>query len=150
MNLKLFNTRLDETHLQQDQEAINTFMETVTVKKTATQFVIGQPDFWSVLVFYENGKTVRNGSKETDKISFDPNVELTEEERHIIIALKQWRKDRAKAVNLPEFMICHNSELLSVTKLKPRTMEELTRIKGFGEQKIAKYGDDIIAVINAF
>ena len=150
MNLKLFQTRLDEAHLQHDQETINTFMDSVLVKKTATQFVIGQPDFWSVLVFYENGTPQKNGSKESDKISVAPNFELTDEEKQINNALKQWRKDRAKEVNVPEYLICHNAELLNVTKLKPRTLEELTRIKGFGTQKTAKYGDDIIAVINAF
>ena len=150
MNIKLFHTRLDEEHIQHDQETINTFMDTVTVRKTATQFVIGEPDFWSVLVFYENGKTPKNGSKESDKVSFDPDVELTEVEKQIILALKQWRKDRAKEASVPEYLICHNAELLAVTKTKPRTLEELTKLKGFGDQKIAKYGDDIIAVINAF
>lgn len=150
MNLKLFQTRLDEAHVQHDQETINTFMDTVTVKKTATQFVIGQPDFWSVLVFYENGKTRKNGSRGREKISFDPDVELTDVEKQIILALKQWRKDRASAINVPNFMVCHNSELLSITKLKPHTMEDLAKVKGFGDQKIAKYGDDIIAVVNAF
>jgi len=150
MNVKLFKTRLDEAHLQHDQETINSFMETVTVKKTATQFVIGQPDYWSVLVFYENGKVHKNGSKESDKISFEPDVELSDEEKQIILALKQWRKDRAKEINVPEYLICHNAELLAVTKTKPASMQELTKIKGFGDQKIAKYGDDIIAVLNAF
>jgi superfamily II DNA helicase RecQ len=150
MNLKLFQTRLDDQHIQHDQESINTFMDSVTVKKTATQFVIGQPDFWSVLVFYENGKKQKNGTKESDKISFDPEVELTEDEKHIYAALKQWRKDRAKEVNVPEYLVCHNSELISVTKMKPRTMEDLIKLKGFGDQKISKYGDDIIAVLNAF
>ena len=141
---------MDEDHLQQDQETINAFMETVTVKKTATQFVIGQPDFWSVLVFYENGKTHKNGTRERDKISFEPDVELTADEKQINQALKQWRKDRAKEMNIPEYLICHNSELISVTKMKPRTIEDLIKVKGFGDQKVSKYGDDIIAILNAF
>lgn len=150
MNLKLFQTRLDDKHIQQDQDAINTFMESVTVKKTATQFVISQPDFWSVLVFYENGKAQKNGSKESDKLSFDSEEELTADEKQIFGALKQWRKDRAKEVNVPEYLVCHNAELITVSKTRPRSMEELLKIKGIGNQKIAKYGDDIIAVVNAF
>lgn len=150
MNLKLFQTRLDNQHIQHDQEAINNFMESVKVKRTATQFVIGQPDFWSILVFYENGPAKKKASKESEKISFEPEVELTEEEKQINSALKQWRRDRAKEVNVPEYLICHNAELISVAKTRPKTMEELNRLKGFGDQKIAKYGDDIIAVVNAF
>jgi superfamily II DNA helicase RecQ len=143
MNLRLFQTRLDEQHIHADQEAINSFMEEVTVKKTATQFVPGEPDYWSVMVFYENAKP-------QSKLSVDPDVELSSDEKEIVSALKQWRKDKAQSVNLPDFMICHNAEILAVTKFKPRTMEELSRVKGFGDQKVAKYGDDIIAVLNAF
>jgi len=150
MNLKQFQVRLDEANLLPDQETINSFMEKVKVKKASTQFVIGQPDFWSVLVFYENGKASKSSTKESDKQSVEPDVILTPEEEDIVIALKQWRKDKASALNVPNFMICHNAELLSLAKMKPRTFEELGKIKGFGDQKVARHGDEIISVINAF
>jgi superfamily II DNA helicase RecQ len=150
MNLKHFQTRLDESHLQQDQDTINRFMDTVRVRKTATQFVIGQPDFWSVLVFYENGEQHETIPKEKDNTSVETEVELTENEKQIMQALKQWRKDRAKEANLPDFLICQNASLLAVTKRKPANVQELSGVKGFGAQKIAKYGDDIIAILNAF
>ena len=150
MNLKLFQTRLDEANIQHDQEAINTFMENVSVKKTATQFVIGQPDFWSVLVFYENEKPKKPAYKEPEKLSVEPDIELTPEEKQIVSALKQWRRDKASTLNVPDYLICHNSELVAVTKLRPRTMEELSRVKGFGDQKVSRHGDEIISVLNAF
>ncbi len=150
MNLKLFQTRLDEAHIHGDQEVINHFMEQVTVKKTATQFVPGEPDYWSVMVFYENGKPSKPAYKEPEKLSVEADIELTAEEKEIMVALKQWRKDKASALNVPDFLICHNSEILSLSKLKPRTMVELSRVKGFAEQKVAKHGDEIIAVLNAF
>jgi superfamily II DNA helicase RecQ len=150
MNLKIFRIRLDDKNLTADQEAINQFMEKVTVKKTATQFVPDEPDYWSVMVYYENGKSSEPAAKETEKFSAEPNAELSPEEKEIIAALKQWRKDKASALNVPDFLICHNSELLSLTKKKPRTMAQLRDIKGFGDQKIAKHGDEIISVLNAF
>lgn len=150
MNLKQFQVRLDEANLHPDQETINSFMEKVTVKKTATQFVIGQPDYWSVLVFYENGKPKKPAYKEPDKLSVEADVELSSEEKEIVSALKQWRKDKASSLNVPDYLICHNAELIAVTKLRPRTMEELSRVKGFGDQKVARHGDEIISVINAF
>ncbi len=150
MNLKLFQTRLDEQHIHPDQEAINKFMDQVTVKKTATQFVPGEPDYWSVMVFYENGKPKKPAYKEPEKLSVEPDVELTPEEKEIVAALKQWRRDKAQAANLPEYIICHNADLIAVSKLKPRSMEELSRVKGFGDLKVARYGDDIMTVLNAF
>ena len=150
MKIKLMQTRLDPQYLEADQEIINQFMESVNVKKTATQFVPGEPDFWSIIVHYELEKPTKPASKEPEKLSVEPDVELTAEEKEIVSALKQWRKDKANALNIPDFLICHNSELISLSKYKPRTMEALSQVKGFGSQKVAKHGDEIISVLNAF
>ena|SRR5688572_3854332 len=146
MNLRIFETRLDAQHLQLDQEAINSFMEQVTVKKTATQFVPGEPDYWSVVVFYENGRS----KPKSPPVVSEPETELTDEQMEIVAALKQWRKDRAREINQPEYIICHNSTLHALSIQKPRTLIDLKDVRGFGDNKIAKYGDDVIAVINAF
>jgi len=148
MNLKLFNTRLAPENALADQQAINTFMDSVSVKKTSTQFVPGNPDFWSILVFYED----YNGThkKETEKQPVISESDLTDGERNIYAALRLWRKDRATEINLPEFMVCHNATLMLVAREKPHDLLGLSKIKGLGDQKITKYGDDIIAILNAF
>jgi superfamily II DNA helicase RecQ len=148
MNLKLFNTRLAPETAVADQQAINSFMDTVSVKKTSTQFVPGNPDYWSILVFYED----YNGThkKEAEKLPAITEADLTDAERNIYAALRLWRKDRATEINLPEFMVCHNATLMLVAREKPQDLLALSKIKGLGDQKIAKYGDDIVAIINAF
>jgi superfamily II DNA helicase RecQ len=150
MNLKLFNTRLSPETTLADQQAINMFMDSVSVKKTSTQFVPGNPDYWSILVFYEdyNGNAAK--AKETEKQPVISEADLDETERSIYAALRLWRKDRAAEINLPEFMVCHNATLMTVAKEKPQDLVSLSRIKGFGDQKVAKYGDDIVAILNAF
>ena len=150
MNLKLFKIRLHEQHLDHDQEVINRFMEGVRVRDTSTQFVPDEPDYWSVMVYYDHERPPKPPTKESEKFTVAPDVELTDQEKEIIAALKQWRKDKANALNVPDFMICHNAELLAVTKRKPRSMADLGEVKGFGNQKIARHGDEIISVINAF
>ena len=148
MNLKLFNTRLSTESALADQQAINSFMDSVSVKKTSTQFVPGNPDFWSILVFYED----LNGThkKETEKQPAITEEDLNETEKSIYAALRLWRKDRASEINLPEFMVCHNATLMTVAKEKPQDLLALSKIKGLGDQKIAKYGDDIVAILKAF
>jgi superfamily II DNA helicase RecQ len=132
-------------------------METVTVQKTATQFVPGNPDFWSILVFYDqiNGTPAKETEKtpplkEEEKAPTLKDEDLTENEKVILAALKLWRKDRAVEIQLPEFMVCHNATLLHIAREKPQSLSALNHIKGLGAQKIARYGDDIIAIINAF
>ncbi len=148
MLLKHFTTRLSPESLPTDQEAINRFMETVTVKKTATQFVPGNPDYWSILVFYEAHSAAT--PKAPAKTASDPETPLTEEEQQILQALRIWRKDRAAELSQPEFMICHNATLANVVRARPQTINDLSGIKGLGAQKIARYGDDLIAILNAF
>ncbi len=149
MNLKLFNTRLAPENALADQQAINTFMDSVSVKKTSTQFVPGNPDYWSILVFYEDS----NGAHKKETEKHPPAIteeELNETERSIYAALRLWRKDRATEINLPEFMVCHNATLMLVAREKPHDLLGLSKIKGLGDQKITRYGDDIIAIVNAF
>lgn len=150
MNLKLFNTRLTSENAHGDQETINLFMDTVSVKKTATQFVPGNPDYWSILVFYEDYNGTKSKAKDAEKQTAITEADLTETEKHILTALKVWRKDKAAEINFPDFMVFHNATLMSIVKEKPQTLLELSRIKGLGDQKITKYGDDVIAILNAF
>ncbi len=150
MNLKLFNTRLSAETVLADQQVINAFMDSVSVKKTSTQYVPGNPDYWSILIFYEDFHTNGTKSKEVEKQPGISEADLDETQQSIYAALRLWRKDRATEINLPEFMVCHNATLMTVAKEKPQDLVSLSRIKGLGDQKVAKYGDDILAIINAF
>lgn len=134
-------------------------MDSVAVKKTATQFVPGNPDYWSILVFFENGKDVKPKPTEDGKSAKSKPAEksitineedLTEDEKIIFSALKLWRKDRALDINQPEYIVCHNATLMHIAKEKPRDLIALSKIKGMGDHKVATYGEDVIAIINAF
>jgi ribonuclease D len=46
-------------------------------------------------------------------------------------------------------MICHNSELIDLAMYKPSNLDESQQIKGFGKQKSERFGDDILAILNA-
>lgn len=148
MKVKVFHIRLTKENLQNDQDNLNSFLDNVTVKKTATELINGQPNFWSILVFYDDQKTEKP-EKTSDKIAITDENELTDEEKRIFATLKQWRQDKATQLNIPSFMVCHNTELLTIAKIKPQSLDDLSKIKGFGGQKIAKFGDDIIAVLNS-
>lgn len=148
MKVKVFHIRLTKENLQSDQETLNSFMENVTVKKTATELINGQVVFWSILVFYDDQKPRKN-EKNSDKIAITDFSELTDDEKKIFDVFKQWRQDKATQMNVPNFVVCHNTELMTIAKLKPQTLEELMKIKGFGEHKIAKFGDDILALLNS-
>jgi len=62
--------------------------------------------------------------------------------------LKQRRQEIAQREGKELFKIFHNSVLEATAEALPKTKKELIEIKGWGEKKIAKYGDEIIAIIN--
>ena len=43
-----------------------------------------------------------------------------------------------------------NNEIDLIVRKLPKTLEELEQLKGFGETKISKYGQDIIDIVNGF
>jgi len=60
--------------------------------------------------------------------------------------LQEWRTARFKAGNVPAYTIIHQSTLLEIASIIPKTKEELLGIKGFGKAKFEKYGEDILKI----
>ncbi len=149
MKVQAFLIRLSNQHLEGDTQSINEFIEFVDVKKVMSEFSIGETEKWSILVFYEDQK-VEGTSSISNKISYSKDTELTDLENEIFEALKEWRLDKATDLGIPAYMICSNAELIGVVKMKPETKEDLLKLRGFGEHKTAKYGNDIIAILNSF
>jgi len=142
MNIKVFNIRLDKENCQSDQDKLNEFLDSVEVKLTSTSFVTTTTkDFWSAIIFYKP-------KKQSSKI--EEEIELTDSQEEVFNALKQWRNDLANKLGWSAFRICHNSHLISIVKTNPKDISELKNVKGFGENRTLKYGDDILSVLNSF
>ena len=64
--------------------------------------------------------------------------------------LQEWRMQRFKKDNVPAYAIMHQSTLMDIAALVPKTKAELLRIKGFGDAKFAKYGEEILEITKEF
>lgn len=64
--------------------------------------------------------------------------------------LQEWRAERFKQDNVPAYMIMHQSTLLEIASLIPKTMTELLGIKGFGKAKCEKYGEQILEITSKY
>jgi len=147
MNIRVFNIRLSKEFCIVDQNRMNEFLDTVEVKLTSTNFVTtGTTDYWSAVVFYKPKKKDEKINEE-EKPTFE---DLSQHEKEIFIALKQWRNDLASDLGWSAFRVCHNSHLIEIAIAKPGNKEELAKVKGFGEVRTEKYGEDILVVLNAF
>lgn len=145
MNIKVFNIRLAKEFCQRDEDKMNEFLNSVEVKLASTNFVTnGTTDLWSAAVFYMPKGIMKPQSKA--KVLEE---DLSENEQYIFNALRQWRNALAEKLNWSSFRICHNSHLVAIAKTNPKTLYELENVTGFGRSRTEKYGDDIIAVLNA-
>jgi exodeoxyribonuclease VII large subunit len=62
--------------------------------------------------------------------------------------LKLWRQKAANLENVAVFRVLKNKVLEDIAKLKPTNKEELMAIKGIRDKKYAKYGEEILEIIN--
>jgi len=151
MKLKHFYIRVSKEHLQHDEDTLNGFMASVKVHHTAQQLITSaQANFWSIMVFYSDDLADETHlTKATEKQPPFDSSTLTAEERNRYEALRVWRADEAAKDNYPNYIVASNAQLGAISKLNPTSVEDLNTLKGFGEKKVAKYGDEIIAVLNS-
>lgn len=61
--------------------------------------------------------------------------------------LRAWRLKRASADKVSAFIIAHNSLLEELARRKPQTARALLGVKGFGQNKLDKYGPELLAIL---
>ena len=145
MQVQHFIIRLNSEQIQSDQNKLNDFLNTVTFKKSSTQFVETTTSYWSVLIHYELKSQQKQPEIEPQK-EYD---DLSENDRIVYKNLRNWRTQKAEQLNVKVFMICHNSELINIAIQKPDSINDLKKIKGFGELKTDKYGEEIVDLLKA-
>ena len=64
-------------------------------------------------------------------------------------ALKRWRLQRAKADEIPAYVVFHNSTLAEIAERRPSTIAELASVPGIGPAKLERYGSDVLAALEA-
>lgn len=64
-------------------------------------------------------------------------------------ALKAWRRERARADHVPAYVVLHDRHLGEIARRRPRTLAELGRCPGIGPAKLDRYGDDLLAIVDA-
>ena len=64
-------------------------------------------------------------------------------------ALRKWRLERAKADGVPAYVVFHDSTLAAIAAQRPASRHELAEMPGIGPTKLERYGDDVIAALQA-
>jgi DNA helicase-2/ATP-dependent DNA helicase PcrA len=81
------------------------------------------------------------------QIAKRPGRSLPEELPPSFGALREWRLERAKADEVPAYVVFHNATLAEIAERQPRTLAELAGIPGVGPTKLERYGEDVLAAL---
>ena len=60
------------------------------------------------------------------------------------------RKDIARKENIKAYIVFTDSMIMDIINKKPKDRKDLKEIKGFGEEKISKYGAFIITLLKDY
>ncbi|MDX6505657.1 MAG: ATP-dependent helicase UvrD/PcrA [Gaiellaceae bacterium] len=74
-----------------------------------------------------------------------PDADLPEPVR----ALKRWRLERARADEVPAYVVFNDRTLEELVRRAPRTPAELAAVPGIGPAKIERYGPELLAALAA-
>jgi ATP-dependent DNA helicase RecQ len=64
--------------------------------------------------------------------------------------LRDWRRETAQRLGVAAFVVMHDSSLEELCRIRPRTLDEIRSVSGFGERKTANFGRDILAALARF
>lgn len=72
---------------------------------------------------------------------------LTSDQQRIFDELRKWRKDKAKELDVPAFVVLGDRSLRDLAVKKPEGLSGLHDVYGLGETKVERFGDEILSVL---
>jgi ATP-dependent DNA helicase RecQ len=90
------------------------------------------------------GKAAKAGASGSSSKSRKAVVDLPEEAVPVFEGLRAWRAATAKEQGVPAYVIFHDATLREIATVLPSTLEELGAVSGVGENKLLKYGQQIL------
>jgi ATP-dependent DNA helicase RecQ len=85
----------------------------------------------------------------TAKARGSTSAELPAEAAPLFEQLRTWRAATAKEQGVPAYVIFHDATLRQIATERPSTLTGLGAVSGVGENKLAKYGQQILELLSA-
>jgi DNA helicase-2/ATP-dependent DNA helicase PcrA len=63
------------------------------------------------------------------------------------VTLREWRRERARADDVPAYVVFHDTTLAEIATRQPRTIAELAAVSGVGPTKLERYGEEVLRAL---
>lgn len=97
-----------------------------------------------------NFRTDRVGAPSKPSRSERRDIDLSEEDRPLFMALKARRNGLANRSNIASYMVLPDATLAQLARERPDTMSAIGRVAGFGAAKLDRYGQIFLDAIESF
>ncbi len=148
MPIRIFTLPFNEETQTFHDDIVSQFCLNKRVHKIESKFFTrNHQPFWTIAVYY--GQILLEEKTAGDKAE-SPENRLDDQQKVLLIRLKEWRKEVAGEAGLPVYMIATNTQLVSVIIQKCVSMEGLKLVRGFGKTRIEKYGKRVTDIVRQF
>ncbi|WP_378733402.1 DNA helicase RecQ [Nocardia brasiliensis] len=83
----------------------------------------------------------------TAKASKSPAADLAPADVPVFEKLREWRAATSKEQGVPAYVVFHDATLREIVARKPTSLADLGTVNGVGENKLAKYGEQVLEVL---
>jgi ATP-dependent DNA helicase RecQ len=135
-------------HLQADSEAFGALKLTASARgvlKGETAVVLREETAPSSGDRAAGGRSRRGADAAAARSSGGGNVVQS----HLLGALRAWRSETARKRGVPAYVVLHDATLEGIATSRPTALSQLRSISGIGDKKLERYGDELIALVNA-
>jgi DNA helicase II / ATP-dependent DNA helicase PcrA len=74
-------------------------------------------------------------------------VDLPAPDDALFQALKDWRRDLARARGVPAYVVFRDATLVALASVRPTTQSSLLDVSGIGPTKAELYGPDVLELV---
>ncbi|NLK21914.1 MAG: hypothetical protein GX308_07510 [Epulopiscium sp.] len=146
MKCKIFRLRVVGEFQEEDEDNLNQFLESVRVNQIQSSFIGDGQNYWSILVYYDEVEPIKDPVNST----LTQDITLTSAQKKLYDILIKWRDTQAEYENLPSYVVSYNQWIKEMVMLPVKTLQDLDKIKGFGERRVKKYGDQILKIMEVY
>ena len=126
------------------REYSTSFIRGLIKEMITDNFVYLKEGTYSMLKLNQNSMDVLLHDK---KVVLLVKEEETAIDKELFNAVKNWRRERAYKDGIKPYIIFSDATLIEIVNKLPKNKEELMDIRGVGEKKVERYGDEILGLI---
>jgi superfamily II DNA helicase RecQ len=79
----------------------------------------------------------------------EADTPLTDEQSHVLELLRAWRREKARELDLPAYIVFHDRVLYAIARACPDDLAGLAAISGVGRAKLQAHGEAVISLVRA-